>query len=72
MRAFEKELWDAHQRRANTRYYQDAYEHRFFECFAHWFGLVNIERIKRPGLSYYEELSITKSELFEVEEWDAG
>lgn len=65
MRAFEKELWEDYQRGLEDRDYHRAYEIRFFECFAHWFGLVNIERKKDTGISYFDELTITKSELFD-------
>ena len=68
IRAFEEELWDAHQKGKEGEViheYHHAYEVRFFECFADWFGLVNIERNKDYSISYFDQLSITKSELFD-------
>lgn len=68
MRAFEKELWEAHQQGKADKAlqtYHYAYETRFFECFADWFGLINIERKRDHSISYIDQLSITKSELFD-------
>lgn len=68
IRAFEKELWDAQQQGKEDKViqeYHQAYEVRFFECFADWFGLINIERTRDHSISYFDQLSITKSELFD-------
>lgn len=68
IRAFEKDLWAAQQKGEEgkgTKDYHHAYEVRFFECFADWFGLVNIERTRDHGISYFDQLTITKSELFD-------
>lgn len=68
IQAFEKDLWDAHlQNIAGNaiRNYVHVYEVRYFECFADWFGLINIERTKDFSISYADQLSITKSELFD-------
>jgi hypothetical protein len=61
-------LWDAQQQGKEGKVIQEyhhAYEVRFFECFADWFGLVNIERNRDHSISYFDQLSITKSELFD-------
>ncbi|WP_432712662.1 hypothetical protein [Pedobacter sp.] len=68
MQAFEKELWDAHQKGNHDKAlqaYHRAYEFRFFENFANWFGLVNIERNRDYDISFSDQLTITKSELFD-------
>ena len=68
IRAFERELWDAQlsgeagEVLENHHY---AYQVRFFESFADWFGLVNITRKREPGISYIDQLSIKKSDLFD-------
>ncbi len=74
IRAFEKELWEIHQAGKKGKAIEDqhrAYAARFFECFAYWFGLVNIERKRDYSISYFDQLTITKSvlfdQLFEVE-----
>jgi hypothetical protein len=69
MLAFEPEL---HKKRNNkeyvesTRLYHRTFDTRFFECFANWFGLVNIERKKNPQISLFDQLIVTKSELFNL------
>lgn len=68
IRAFENGLWDALQKGKESTAIQDyhhAYETRFFECFTNWFGLVKIERSKDDRISFFDQLSITKSELFD-------
>lgn len=68
IRAFEKELWDAHQKDMTTKAcddYHSAYAVRFFEYFANWFGLVNIERTKDYRVPLSDQLKITKSNLFD-------
>ncbi|SDZ90608.1 hypothetical protein [Pedobacter hartonius] len=68
IQAFERDLWNAHQKAKEekaTEDYQRAYNIRFFECFANWFGLVTIERKKDHSISYLDQLIITKSELFD-------
>jgi hypothetical protein len=68
MQAFEKDLWDLHQKGEEgsvTQKYCRAYDVRFFECFADWFGLVNIERKRDPDMHFREQLIITRSELFD-------
>lgn len=68
IRAFEKDLWEAQQKekvgKASLDYHH-AYEARFFECFADWFGLINIERKRDHSISYFDQIRITKSELFD-------
>lgn len=67
IQAFEEHLWDAYQKvkqdRATEDYHQ-AYNIRFFDCFANWFGLVNIDRKSEYSISYLDRPVITKSELF--------
>ncbi|KEQ28730.1 hypothetical protein N180_04890 [Pedobacter antarcticus 4BY] len=67
IQAFEEHLWEAHQNgkegKANEDFHQ-AYKIRFFECFANWFGLVNIESKSDRSFSYFDRPLITKSELF--------
>jgi hypothetical protein len=68
IRAFEQELWNAHQNLLELKAIEDhhhAYEARFFECFANWFGLVNIERERSLNMSFIDQLTITKSPLFD-------
>jgi hypothetical protein len=57
--AFEKKPY------VNVETFHRAYAVRFFECFANWFGLVNIERRKDFSKSVFDQLLIRKSELFE-------
>ena len=67
-RAFEKNLWDAHQKGEELKITEDhhsAYQTRFFECFASWFGLVNIEYRVDKNISYFDQMMITKSDLFD-------
>lgn len=68
IRAFEKELWDIHQKNTTSKASEEhhsAYSVRFFECFANWFGLVNIEQRKDYTISLSNRLTITKSSLFD-------
>jgi hypothetical protein len=68
MQAFETQLWEAHNKGLvtnGTDIFNYAYNVRFFENFAEWFGLVKIERKQDPAILYREELIITKSALFE-------
>ena len=68
IRAFEKELWDAYQKGKEIKAIEDyhhAYGSRFFEFFADWFGLINIERKTDQSISYFDQLTITKSALFD-------
>ena len=69
MMAFEPEQY---KKRNNIEYAQSvgfyyyAFDVRFFECFADWFGLVNIERKKNLSISFNDQLIITKTELFNL------
>ncbi|GAC1532484.1 MAG: hypothetical protein NVS3B15_12680 [Sediminibacterium sp.] len=68
MQAFEKELWDSRGVRGqeeNVLTYHRAYAVRFFDCFANWFGLVNMERKKNLRISFFHQLVVRKSELFD-------
>ncbi len=68
IQAFERHLWDAHQKVKEDKAIEDyhrAYNIRFFECFANWFGLVNIERTSDQSISYFDRPPITKSKLFD-------
>ncbi len=60
IKAFEKGLPEK-----SMENYHRAYAYRFFDCFANWVGLVNIERKKDFKISLSNQLIITKSELFE-------
>jgi hypothetical protein len=66
MRAFEEKLWDTHRsgsQEISLVDYHRAYTVRFFECFANWFGLVNIERKK--GYQFFGQIVVTKTPLFD-------
>lgn len=68
IQAFEKELGerdqaDDHKDAIND--YHRTYAVRFFDCFANWFGLVNIERKKDIRISFFNQIIITKSTLFD-------
>jgi len=68
MRAFEKDLYDNREAKGQeeiVRTYHLAYDVRFFECFADWFGLVNIERKKNLHVSFFDQLIVSKSDLFD-------
>jgi len=76
IRAFDTLLWDIYQEVKDNKFvkdYQYTYDARFFENFANWFGLVNIERQKRRIPPYFEQLTITKSplfdQIFEIKTW---
>jgi hypothetical protein len=69
MQAFEPDLY---KKRSNKEYAEDiqryhiAFDVRFFEHFADWFGLVDIDRRKNPQISFHDQLIIRKSELFDL------
>ncbi|MCK9403711.1 MAG: hypothetical protein M0Q26_09970 [Chitinophagaceae bacterium] len=68
MQAFEKELWDTRGAKGKEEHilsYNRAYAVRFFDCFANWFGLVNIERKKNLSISFFDQRVVRKSELFD-------
>lgn len=68
IQAFEKDLWDAHRKGRESKATEDyhrAYQARFFECFADWFGLINSERKRDHSISFFDQLIITKSALFD-------
>ncbi|WP_221393468.1 hypothetical protein [Dyadobacter sp. NIV53] len=68
MQAFEKQLWENHQAGIQNPAVADfhlVYDIRFVESFAHWFGLVNIERKNDQGISFFDQLTITKTNLFD-------
>jgi hypothetical protein len=68
MQAFEHELWAVYLKNntdARVKEFQFAYDVRFFENFSMWFGLVNIEWRRDHSISYWDQLFITKSALFE-------
>ncbi len=65
MRAFEKEMWEDEINGFEAGDYHYTYQVRFFENFADWFGLVNIERKRDLSISYFDQLTITKSALFD-------
>ena len=65
IQAFERDLWDGIHKDKSAEDYHFAYNIRFFECFANWFGLVNIERERDYSISYMDQLIIAKSELFD-------
>ncbi|WP_160292154.1 hypothetical protein [Pedobacter lusitanus] len=68
IRALEKELWNSYQENMNNeaiKDYHNAYAIRFFECFANWFGLVNIEQKRDYLMSLSNRVVITKSSLFD-------
>ena len=67
MQAFERKLWDLSQKNnANieTRDFHLAYETRFSECFAGWFGLAELE-YKNNGIRYGDSIYLKKSSLFD-------
>lgn len=45
--------------------FHNAYEYRFMECFAYWFGLVEKKWEKDPVVSFRENLFVQKSALFD-------
>ena len=68
MQAFEKPLLEIHKSTSPQSAIQDysrTYEVRFFECFAGWFGLVDIEMEKNPGSIFSRKLTVKKSTLFD-------
>jgi len=68
MQAFAKGLWEADQQESESEaleFYHRAYAVRFFESFANWFGLVNIERAPAREHAFMKEMLITKSALFD-------
>lgn len=65
--AFMEELWDqplGEQKKAMEEHHY-TYSVRFFECFANWFGFVNIERNRDYSLPAFSQQTITKSALFD-------
>ncbi len=67
MRAFEKELYmkmDDPRYEKDINMYRRAYDVRFFETFADWFGLVHIGYKNDLRFSYADPLMITKTDLF--------
>lgn len=67
IKAFERELWDIHQtykEHSAIGDYHWAYQARFFESFAHWFGLVDITYQRDDNRPWFDKLIITKSDLF--------
>lgn len=68
MQAFEKELWENHKVGTQNTDIDDiylVYDIRFVESFASWFGLVEIKKEKDLGLSYFDQLTISKTNLFD-------
>jgi hypothetical protein len=68
MQAFETHLWEAHKEGLELKdidIFNHAYSVRFFENFAEWFGLVNIERKTDPIITYRSQLIITRSKIFD-------
>ena len=68
MQAFEKEMLDhseTKEQQDNIQTYHRAYAIRFFESFASWFGLVNIERKRNPQLPIFDQVIVSKSILFD-------
>lgn len=65
--AFEQQLPDMNRKdieEHETGNYHSAYRARFFECFANWFGLIEIE-YKRDIGYYGDRLYLKKSNLFD-------
>lgn len=68
IRAFEKDLWNNLEDvdLEDIKYtYHIAYQQRFFDSFANWFGLINIKYEKDPNSPYIRHYMVTKSELFD-------
>ena len=68
MRAFEPKLWQMQQEHKEGRLidlFHRAYSFRFFDCFANWFGLVNIEYKKTHRVFPFREMMISRSVLFD-------
>ena len=68
MKAFDNDLWQKYQQDPSDRTASEfisAYHARFFENFANWFGLTELEFIKDPDLSYLAKLTVKKSDLFD-------
>ena len=68
IQAFDVTLWKIYLEVRDKRILdedQRAYDYRFFENFATWFGLVNIQRNTDHRISYRSQLTITKSPLFD-------
>jgi hypothetical protein len=67
MMAFEKERWENGADpgfRDQVDWLRYAYNTRFFECFAVWFGLVKLHEIKIPG-QIFNKLEVEKSALMD-------
>lgn len=59
--AFDRELWDIykkHKEHSDIENYHRAYQTRFFESFADWFGLVNITYKSYDNRSWLDRLAI--------------
>lgn len=68
IQAFEKELLvqnKTKEQQERVIQYHRAYAVRFFDSFANWFGLVNIERKKDLTISFFDRLIVTKSPLLD-------
>ena len=68
IRAFETDLWNNLEDAdlEDMRYtYHVAYEQRFFDSFANWFGLIDVTYEKHPNSPYKKQYIVTKSELFD-------
>lgn len=66
--AFEPDIWDEYREFKESKavvLFQRSYEVRFFENFASWFGLVDIALERDYSISYRDQLTVTKSELFD-------
>ncbi len=66
-RAFYPEVLDYRseesESHASARFHH-AYEHRFFECFCNWFGLVKIER-SPYDINYNRKVTVTRTPLLD-------
>jgi len=68
IRAFETDLWnnlEDEDLEDIKDTYLNAYEYRFFNSFANWFGLINIKYEKVPETPYKNHYLVSKSELFD-------
>ena len=67
MQAFGRKLWEVNQsdiENEENRDFHRAYEARFYECFAVWFGLAELE-YKKDGKGFGERIYLKKSSLFD-------
>ncbi|RZK20486.1 MAG: hypothetical protein EOO86_04145 [Pedobacter sp.] len=68
MQAFHGVFWDTDQKNISdeeTRDFNFAYENRFFECFACWFGLAELDYKRKPE-GFGEILYVKKTSLFDL------